>query len=493
MQVLFRLGEFLDPELNARTLALAQHLRRAPFARAVVSSYAHVLLEAKSTSLTRVLAWAQAAPQTWQSGRYREIPVRYDGGDLLEVAAQSGLSVAKVIELHCRPLYRSYATGFAPGFPYLGSVAPELRLPRLASPRPVKAGSVAIAGEQSGIYTVDSPGGWQVLGSALIRIYDPSREDPFLIHPGDRVRFLPAQGEAPPPLANLELLEPGTGLFVEQAGLLDLVVDHPRRGALSFGLAEGGPLDRLSAGIANSLLGNPPESPVLELNQTGPVLVAQIPLVVGYAGAGFIPWLNGARLPAQTSLALAPGDRLGFVPSGSGARGYLSLPGGIKSRQFGGSAGVDLRAQIGRALVAGDILSPSDFRPLRPGFSRPLWPQPARIRITAGIDATPEALQALTQGSFRVAAADRVGIRLAGEAVPGGERLSLPTALGTVQVPPGGNPIILLADRGSLGGYRQVARVLPQDLSYLGQLSAGEPVQFSLVSEKIPIVIDWPP
>ena len=492
VEILFRLGEVLDPGVNSRVLALAQHLRRAPFARTVVSGYAHVLLQAQSVPLAQVLAWAKEAPQSWHSGSYREVPVRYDGVDLANVAAQTGLSEARLVELHSRPLYRAFALGFAPGFPYLGQVVPELRLPRLAAPRPVVAGSVAIAGEQTGIYTVNSPGGWHILGTALVRIYDPAREDPFGIHPGDTVRFVPALGAAPAPFSRLELLEAGLGLLVEQAGLLDLVVDHCRLGGPSFGLAEGGPLDRASARVANALLANPPESPLLEINQAGPVLTAQIPLVVGYAGAGFVPLVNGQSFPGQTSLALAKGDRLSFAPTGRGARGYLSLPGGIASRKFWGSAGVDLRAGIGRALVAGDILSPARPRPLRPGFSRSAWPKPAWIRITAGIDATPEGLRALIQGRFRVEAADRVGIRLAGAAVPGGERLSLPTTLGTIQVPPGGNPIILLADRGSLGGYWQLAKVHPQDLSYLGQLTVGERVRFRLVGQP-QLVIDWPP
>ena len=132
----------------------------------------------------------------------KEIPVRYDGPDIERVAAVNGLSVAEVRERHAAPLYKVYMLGFAPGFPYLGELDPRLHTPRLESPRSrVPAGSVAIGGEHTGIYSVASPGGWNIIGHTTAKLFDPeagttdSESSPFLLRAGDQVRFVPLEIE----------------------------------------------------------------------------------------------------------------------------------------------------------------------------------------------------------------------------------------------------------------------------------------------------------
>ncbi|MBM3837180.1 MAG: 5-oxoprolinase subunit PxpB [Verrucomicrobia bacterium] len=128
----------------------------------------------------------------------KEIPVIYDGPDLARVAEHNRLSRDEVCELHASTLYKVYMLGFAPGFPYLGDLDPRLHTPRLPSPRTrVAAGSVGIGGEHTGIYTVDSPGGWNLIGHTTLRIFDPGRatssggaEAMFRLRHGDRVRFV---------------------------------------------------------------------------------------------------------------------------------------------------------------------------------------------------------------------------------------------------------------------------------------------------------------
>ena len=123
------------------------------------------------------------------------VPVRYggpDGPDLAEVAARTGRSEMDVVQLHAGTEYRVFCVGFAPGFPYLGLVPEELALPRRPTPRlRVPAGSVAIAGCQTGIYPADTPGGWLLIGRTDLPAWDPRREPPALLEPGDRVRFVP--------------------------------------------------------------------------------------------------------------------------------------------------------------------------------------------------------------------------------------------------------------------------------------------------------------
>ncbi len=125
-----------------------------------------------------------------------EIPVRYgglDGPDLAEVAERTGRSEAEVVALHAGPEYRVYLVGFVPGFPYLGVLPDELALPRRATPRvQVPAGSVAIAGRQTGIYPSPTPGGWHLIGRTDAPIWDARRDPPALLAPGARVLFVPA-------------------------------------------------------------------------------------------------------------------------------------------------------------------------------------------------------------------------------------------------------------------------------------------------------------
>jgi inhibitor of KinA len=129
-----------------------------------------------------------------------EIPVCYDGPDLEEFARRNTLSVSNVIELHTAPVYSVFLIGFSPGFPYLGPLDVRLHAPRLDHPRPrVSAGSVAIGGEHTGIYSIASPGGWWLLGRTDAEIFsaekarDGGSADAFLLRQGDSVKFLPVE------------------------------------------------------------------------------------------------------------------------------------------------------------------------------------------------------------------------------------------------------------------------------------------------------------
>lgn len=127
--------------------------------------------------------------------RIIEMPVCYDeqfGIDLKDVARHAKLSVDEVIQLHSERDYLIYMLGFLPGFAYLGEMNPLLVMPRLESPRlKINAGAVGIAGNQTGMYPMDSPGGWRIIGSTPVRLFDPEREAPVLYEAGDYIRFMP--------------------------------------------------------------------------------------------------------------------------------------------------------------------------------------------------------------------------------------------------------------------------------------------------------------
>ncbi len=201
------LAEELDPAASgwALRVAAAVAARRAglPGLGAPVPGHASVLVpfdpgrcrEPQVRALVETVLEATRRTEPTPGGVVHEIPVRYggtDGPDLREVAGRTGLSEDAVIALHAGTEYRILVLGFMPGFPYLGILPAPLDLPRRATPRVrVPAGSVAIAGRQTGIYPFESPGGWHLIGRTDVPVWDPVRQPPALLAPGDRVRFVP--------------------------------------------------------------------------------------------------------------------------------------------------------------------------------------------------------------------------------------------------------------------------------------------------------------
>jgi KipI family sensor histidine kinase inhibitor len=363
----WRLGEQMDVSVNRRIHAVVRAMvaRPLPGVTDLVPGYAclYVEFDARITNEPAIRAFLakheidqDEAPQPARL----DIPVRYDGEDLAEMAARADLSAREVIELYSSRQYHVHALGFSPGLPFMGEVDEKLRFPRRPNPRPrVPAHTVAVANAQTNIYPIASPGGWNLLGRALIAVYDPHRDRPFYIEPGDQVRFVPSEGATPPEPEPLRLLlsEPQKPVLrVLEPGLQDLVVDQGRLLVGRYGLCRSGALDARSAGIANALLGNPPQAPLIEMNFKGPVLEVLSDTVLAFAGWGVIPARGKEPLPTFCSLAVKRGDVLTFKPSREGARGYLAVGGGVESRVFMESASVDLRGKIGQPLRGGEVL-----------------------------------------------------------------------------------------------------------------------------------------
>lgn len=195
----------IDPATSARAIALGRALaRHRADLRDVVVAYASITLyfdplvtEAASLEADIVALDAGLPDAVATEGRLHEIPVSYggsDGPDLPEVADAAGMTETEVIARHTGVTYRVYMLGFMPGFAYLAPLDPRIAAGRRAVPRArVPAGSVAIAAGQTGIYPVETPGGWQVIGRTTVKPFDPDRDDPFLFQAGDRVRFHTAE------------------------------------------------------------------------------------------------------------------------------------------------------------------------------------------------------------------------------------------------------------------------------------------------------------
>jgi inhibitor of KinA len=204
--LLVTLGDSIDPVLGARARSLAVAHDRAADARfgRAVPAYASVLVPFDPVALSvdearAVVEELTASPlevDPVPDGRLVQIPVRYggdDGPDLDDVARLHDLQPADVVEIHAGVDYVAFFLGFAPGFAYLGPVPASIATPRLDAPRPrVPAGSVAIGGAQTAIYPTETPGGWRLIGRTDVRVWDLGRDQPALILPGDRIRFVPA-------------------------------------------------------------------------------------------------------------------------------------------------------------------------------------------------------------------------------------------------------------------------------------------------------------
>jgi len=194
------LGETIDSSLLGLVLALERALndQRPAGLLSSVPAYASLLCH-YDPAITDVARLEEAIRRfegrleaPIPTGPLMDVPTRYDGPDLKDVAHKTNLTPADVIDAHSGREYLVYCIGFAPGFTYCGTLPDELVVPRLASPRlRVPAGSVAIAGRQTGIYALASPGGWNLIGRTDLRLFEAGATPPVRFKPGDRIRFVP--------------------------------------------------------------------------------------------------------------------------------------------------------------------------------------------------------------------------------------------------------------------------------------------------------------
>ena len=197
-------GSEIDLQTNQKVHELDKLLRQTALdgVGESIPTYTSLLLYYDPCKLGygQVLDWVKQQmdvipPFNPANSRLVEIPTRYGGEfgpDLEHVASHNQLSLEEVIRIHSTPEYPVYMMGFTPGFPYLGGMDSAIATPRLSTPRThVPAGSVGIAGSQTGVYPIESPGGWQIIGRTTLSLFDITRETPFLLTPGDRVKFVP--------------------------------------------------------------------------------------------------------------------------------------------------------------------------------------------------------------------------------------------------------------------------------------------------------------
>lgn len=286
-------------------------------------------------------------------------------------------------------------------------------------------------------------------------------------------------------------------LRVVSPGTLTTLQDLGRRGWLRFGVPAAGAMDPVGLVLANALVGNPPDMAALELTLAGASFAVEHAAArIAVAGGDFPLTIDGEAVAGARSHWLEPGRTLGLGGARAGARAYLAVDGGFRVEPVLGSVATHVRSGIGgwqgRALQAGDALplakvaKPGAERAWPAGFKRPGHP---RVRVVLGPQDdhfTPAAVETFLGADYTVTnRADRMGYRLSGPKLAhakGPDIVSDAIAPGSVQVPGFGEPIVLLADRQTTGGYPKIATVIGADLPALGQRRPGERLRFEAVS-----------
>jgi KipI family sensor histidine kinase inhibitor len=510
--LLIELERRLDPEINGKARAIGARLASFPGVIETVPALCStlVIFDPLSTNVAALLEAAEAAvhaagrgPAT--TGRLFDVPVVYGGTagpDLEEVAALCGLTPDQAVREHTGSEYTVYMLGFTPGYPYLGVLPPVLRAPRLGSPRlRVATGSVAIADALAGIYPMESPGGWRLIGRTPLSLYDPMEADPVLLRSGDRIRFTPVAGatfplprrEAPAPLPAHPVIE------IRSGGLYTTVQDRGRPGYRRLGIPTAGAMDAVALRAANRAAGNVPDAAALEFTVPGPVLRVLDDALIALAGADLSALLDGTPLELNRPVRVRRGQVLEFGAPRRGLWCYLAVHGGIdvppilRSRAtfvpgaLGGAGGRRLREGdvVGRGPEGSGRLPATD----RAYLDLPLPEDEISVRVIPGPQdewLTEESRAGLLREIFTVSGhADRAGSRLDGPALAhrnSGEFFSDGLLPGSIQIPSGGRPIVILPDGPTTGGYPKAAVVISADLRLVAQARPGTKIRFRAVS-----------
>ena len=284
-------------------------------------------------------------------------------------------------------------------------------------------------------------------------------------------------------------------ISVVKPGMLTTVQDTGRWGYQARGVPVAGPMDPVSHRLANALVGNERSAALLEVTLIGPELEFEDERLVAVAGADFDLSLDGRQVPSHAPFTVSSGSRLRFGPRRLGARAYLAVSGGITVPPTLGSRSTHLVSAMGglggRALVAGDRLPLGDSSlpqgtALAPQDSIVSLPhRHATLRVLPGPQVeyfTSDALDLLQSAAYAVAGnSDRMGFRLTGPRLThsrGADIISDATPLGVLQVPASGQPILLMADRQTTGGYPKIATVISADMAVAGQLAPDDTISF---------------
>ncbi|HWD61335.1 MAG TPA: 5-oxoprolinase/urea amidolyase family protein [Humibacter sp.] len=473
-----------------------------------------VLFDPQRVSLDAVRTWLQrtlvdlvghGGPASDQAGPEVVIDVVYDGEDLAEAARLVGVSVDELVRRHTAERWRVAFDGFAPGFGYLVADGDWFEVPRRSSPRTkVPTGSVALAGGFSGVYPREGPGGWQLIGRTDAPLWRPRSSPPALLAPGTAVKFRvvdalaanPAAPDAAAPTAGAPGAIRPASITVLRAGPQLLIEDLGRVGSASIGAGRSGALDRDALRLANRLVGNPEGAAGLEV-VVGAELRFEQPTWFAVTGARGALGLGGHPVESDAAVHADTGDVLNLGLAERGLRYVIAVRGGVDAPLELGSASTDLGARLGPApLIDGDaiVIGAATASGIPAVDALTVWSPPddevdvhvvpgpredwfARDSVEAFYDTEWEVTQASNRVGMRLRSPRGVSLDRA-ERVVAAELASEPMVPGAIQVPPSGEPTVLLADGPVTGGYPVIAVVADADLDVFAQLRPGQSLRF---------------
>lgn len=293
-------------------------------------------------------------------------------------------------------------------------------------------------------------------------------------------------------------------IHVLRPGLFTTIQDLGRYGYQRFGVSVSGAMDPWALTVGNRLLGNPDRAAGLELTLNGPELLFEQALSIAITGADLSPTSNGLAVPMWTVVAMQAGSRLQFGRRRQGTRAYVTITGGIKCPLMLGSRSTHVRSGLGglagRALKKWDQLDVGPTRGAGPHHAgrrlpeshRPAYPTSPTVRVMPGPQFdrfTHDALQVLVTSPYRLTSeSDRMGYRLEGLELThraSADIISEAVSIGNIQIPASGQPILLMADCQTTGGYAKLATVISPDRSLAAQLSPGDSLSFRVITAKL--------
>lgn len=466
--------------------------------------------------------------ESTDSARTITIPVCYEdqefAPDLEKVALHAKLSKEEVIKLHSSSDYLIYMMGFLPGFPYLGGMNPRLETPRLETPRTkIPAGSVAIGGAQTGLYPVESPGGWNIIGRTPLRLFDVKRKPFFLYEAGDKIRFLPITREefenfdeslwlaqvagkseasietSDDAADSKEVYECGGGIKILEPGLLTSIQDSGITGFQKYGIGQSGAMDQISFALANQICGNEKNAACLETTLAGPSIRFVTACDFAITGAVFEnATLDGMRIEMNKKISAKAGSLLSCGFASKGLRSYIAFSGGLLVPKVFRSSSTNLKSKIGgymgRKLQADDQLAIgiNKKNPLlvpdnksTEGFTENKDVLLLDCIKSSQFDFFQEKIvKKFTDSIYTVSAeSDRMGIRFTGPGLECGKTDIISDAIpfGAVQITSAGLPVVMAADRQTTGGYAKIACVKKSAMYRLAQALPGTKVRFNLL------------